>query len=399
MKVTVSVGGTFHAFQLAAQLERRGLLHRLITTHRPLRGEAVSRDRVLANPFPETFLQVPRRLRLPFRGDYWKSETFDRWARRHVEGCDLFVGFAAFSLRSIHTAKARGAVTVLERASAHVTAQQALLEEENRRFGYPVPPIDRRLVAKQLAEYQAADYIAVPSTFVYDSFIAQGIPPSRLIKVPLGVETRRFTPGSKRDATFRVVAAGLSLQKGTPYVLEAVCGLDRRDVELMFVGSMGYDVAPILARHAGRYRWPGYVDEERLAELMRQGSVFVQPSVQDGFGMMIPQAMAVGLPVICTTNTAGPDLIRDGIEGFVVPIRDPGALRERLRYLCERPDACRRMGEAAAVRVREFGWDAYGDRICAAYQRCVDAARGRGLSAHRTGLERVGVSPRPGRDA
>lgn len=369
MKVSVSVGGTFHAFHLAAQLERRGLLHRLITTHRPMRGEGVSSRRIVANLVPEIFMQVPRRLHLPLRGDYWKAESFDRWAARHVDGCDVLVGFAVFSLHSMRRARARGITTVLERASSHILHQQALLEEESRRFAYPLAPIDRRLVAKQLREYDEADYISVPSTFVYRTFLERGFSPARLINVPLGVEIERFTPGPKRDGVFRVLAAGLSLQKGTPYILEAAGGMERPDVELMFLGSMGYDVAPVLARYEGRYRWPGYVSQERLVELIRQGSVFVQPSVQDGFGMLIVQAMAVGLPVICTTNTAGPDLVREGVEGFIVPVRDAGAIRERLSYLAAHPEVCRRMGEAAIARARAFDWNAYGDRISAEYLR------------------------------
>jgi len=376
MKVTVSVGGTFHAFQLAAQLERRGELHRLVTTHRPLRGEGVSRDRIIANPLPEVFLQVPRRLHLPVRGDYLKAQSFDWWARRYVGGCDLFVGFAAFSLHTMRVAKAQDIVTVLERASAHILAQRALLEEEYRRFGRPAPPMDARLISKQLWEYGEADYVAVPSTFVYDSFVAQGFPAARLINVPLGVDTRRFSPGVKRDGVFRILAAGISLQKGTPYLLEAVRALDRPDVELVFVGGMGNDVADVLAPFAGRYRWPGYVSEAELAELMQQGSVFVQASVQDGFGLMIPQAMATGLPVICTTNTAGPDLAREGVEGFTVPIRDPEALRDRLRYLYEHPEAGRRMGEAAAVRAQDLTWETYGDRISGEYRRLLGTGGG-----------------------
>mgnify|MGYP001167493564 CR=1 FL=1 len=383
MKVTVSVGGTFHAFQLAGELERRGYLHRLVTTHRPLRGEGVSRGRIVANPLPELFLQVPRRLHLPMRGDYLKAQSFDWWARRHVDGCDLLVGFAAFSLHTIRAAKAQDTVTVLERASAHILSQRTLLEEEYRRFGRTAPPMDPRLVQKQLWEYGEADYIAVPSTFVYNTFLEHGFPAQRLINVPLGADTRQFSPGPQGDGPFRVLAAGISLQKGTPYVLDAVRRLARPGAELTFLGGMGPDVADVLAGYQGRYRWPGFVGQAQLAGLMRQGSVFVQASIQEGFGLMIPQAMAAGLPVICTTNTAGPDLVREGVEGFIVPIRDPEALCERLRYLADHLDVRRRMGEAAAARAQEFTWDAYGDRISAEYRRLVDRAHAAAVTESR----------------
>lgn len=82
------------------------------------------------------------------------------------------------------------------------------------------------------------------------------------------------------------------------------------------------------------------------------------------------QAMACGLPLICTTNTGGDDLIEDGKQGFVIPIRDVEALKENLLYLYRRPEACREMGRSAEARVRgHFTWDDYGRRTMENYRR------------------------------
>jgi len=84
--------------------------------------------------------------------------------------------------------------------------------------------------------------------------------------------------------------------------------------------------------------------------------------------MVQPQARACGLPVICTTNTGGEDIVRDGKDGFVIPIRDVEKLKEKLVYLYENPEICWKMGESAKQRVSQgFTWDDYGDKIIKLY--------------------------------
>jgi len=85
--------------------------------------------------------------------------------------------------------------------------------------------------------------------------------------------------------------------------------------------------------------------------------------------MVQPQAMACGLPVIATTNTGAEDIIRDGKDGFVIPIRDVEKLKEKLIYLYENPEICRKIGESAKQRVSQgFTWDDYGDKIINIYE-------------------------------
>ena len=83
--------------------------------------------------------------------------------------------------------------------------------------------------------------------------------------------------------------------------------------------------------------------------------------------------MACGLPVICTTNTGGEDIVRDGIDGFIIPIRDVEALKEKLIYLYENPDICKAMGQSAKERVSKgFSWDDYRERMVKEYERILE---------------------------
>ncbi len=370
MKVTVSVGGTFHAFRLAEQLDRRGLLHRLVTTHRPLRGEAISRARIVANPLPEVLMRAPRMLGLSWRiGDYLKAVSFDRWAARHVGGCDVLVGFGLFSLESMRVARAAGACTVLERGSTHVLTQAALVEEEYRRWRQPAPPVDRRLVERQLREYDAADYISVPSRFALRSFLDHGVPRERLLHTPYGVDLSMFPRGAAPGRPFRIITAGVSLRKGTPYLLDAVARLGIPGVELWLAGAVAPDAAGVLGRARVPVRRLGRLSHADLAGAYRSASVFVLPSVEEGLALVILEAMASGLPVVVTPNTGAEDLMTHGREGLIVPARDPDALSRALRALYEDDDRRRAMGEAAADRARAWTWDAYGERIVRLYEQ------------------------------
>jgi glycosyltransferase involved in cell wall biosynthesis len=96
---------------------------------------------------------------------------------------------------------------------------------------------------------------------------------------------------------------------------------------------------------------------------MASHDVFVFPSLFEGFGLVLLEAMAMGLPIITTPHTAGPDLITDGIEGFIVPIRSADAIAGRLDLLRRNPDLRTDMGERARRRAAEFTWEQYGDSL------------------------------------
>jgi len=106
----------------------------------------------------------------------------------------------------------------------------------------------------------------------------------------------------------------------------------------------------------------GQTPREALLREMSEADVFVFPSLFEGFALVILEAMAAGLPVITTPNTAGPDLIEDGKEGLIVPAGDANALREAMESLLHNPERARSMGRAAHEKAKEFTWERYGER-------------------------------------
>ena len=101
---------------------------------------------------------------------------------------------------------------------------------------------------------------------------------------------------------------------------------------------------------------------------MAAHDVFVFPSLFEGFGLVLLEAMAMGLPIITTTHTAGPDLIEEGREGFIVPIRDANAIAEKLTRLHEDRSLRDEMSASARRRAKEFTWEDYGAKLSACVQ-------------------------------
>jgi len=106
----------------------------------------------------------------------------------------------------------------------------------------------------------------------------------------------------------------------------------------------------------------GTMPQTQLKEWMSRSHVMVMPSLDEGMALVQGQALACGCPIIATTNTGAEDLFTEGVEGFIVPIRDPAALTDRMQRLAEDPALQRRMSEAALARVHQLGgWQQYGD--------------------------------------
>lgn len=377
MRVTVSVNGRFHAFELAAELQRRGHLSRLITTYPTSKAAewGIPREKI-ATLLP---LELIRRLAGFFSKGIRRylialqRELYDRVAASAIPaGTDVFVGWSGSTLCGIRRAKASGAVTILERGSCHILTQLELLREEHRRHNSVFEEHHSLLTRKELTEYEEAAYISIPSRFAKRTFLERGICSQKLIQIPYGVDLSCFKPMQRDDDVFRLIhCGGISLQKGLPYLLQAFSELGLRNSELWLIGAPSKETRRALRRYDNKnIHNRGSFRQVELPKQYAQGSVLCLASIQEGFGMVLLQAMACGLPVICTTNSAGEDLVRDGKEGFIVPIRDVKALKDRILYLYENPGICLAMGRSAIARASgEFSWDDYGERITSTYHR------------------------------
>jgi glycosyltransferase involved in cell wall biosynthesis len=156
------------------------------------------------------------------------------------------------------------------------------------------------------------------------------------------------------------------VRKGVYYLLDAFLQLSCPRKRLVFAGSISPELAGTVRqwRQSPQISVLGHVPQARLREIMSTSNVMVLPSVEEGLALVQAQAMACGCPVIASENTGASDLFTDGKEGFIVPIRDPNAIAERLQLLADNADVQSRMSEAALQRVKSMGgWEQYGETI------------------------------------
>jgi starch synthase len=189
-----------------------------------------------------------------------------------------------------------------------------------------------------------------------------GVAASRLRVLPYGVAAPAFRPQAKRPHhPLRLLYAGaIGPHKGIHHLFRALCHLPEKAVHLTLAGQWIPGFRNWIER---RFR-VAFKDAGRLAAAglsaeYRKADVLVFPALRDGFGLVLVEAMAHGLPVIASTSCAAPDLIRDGAEGLLVPPASPLRLRQAIETLLDRPQLTLAMAEAAYQLSLRLSWEKY----------------------------------------
>lgn len=303
------------------------------------------------------------------------DNIFDRWAASQLESCDIFHGWnhhCLYQLRGVKGLKGvkrRETITVVERASSHILQSQKILEEEFRENDVNVSLLPQTYVEKCLAEYEEADFILVPSEYAKQTFLKRGFDEKKIVKIPFGVDSKKFVNRESLTVNrnkFIVLFAGeVRLGKGVQYLLEAWDKLRLRDAELWLAGEEKKDIKGVLGGVKGLkgVKFLGF--RRDVPELMKQARVFAFPSLDEGSARVTYEAMASGLPMITTPNAGS--LVRDSLDGYIIPIRDSKSLAERIEFFYKYPEQGRTMGERGRERIKDFTWEKYGEELVKAY--------------------------------
>lgn len=213
-------------------------------------------------------------------------------------------------------------------------------------------------------ELELADTVFVASSFTKHTLTDCPHQIRDIVVVPYGAPMP--LPGvspSTRAAhePLKVLFVGsLGQRKGLRYLLEAMSSLGTRGgYSLTLIGTMPSGGCLPLVEATQTHRHISSLPHDEILAEMRRHHVLVLPSLFEGFGLVLTEAMANGLPIVATSHTAAPDIIEDGVEGYVIPIRSATAIAEKLVNLRENEAARRAMGQAAINRARGMGWDGY----------------------------------------
>jgi glycosyltransferase involved in cell wall biosynthesis len=379
--VIVSCSGKFHAFNLAEQLARHGQLSRFYTRYAYQRNTVLRRfvSRVDKEDVPtdriRTITPLAVAAKLSLTSDYTNSHLYDKWVasqlRRQADNYQVLIGWSGMSLHSIREANQAGKLTIVERGSSHIVYQNTILRDEFARQGIAFA-IDPRTIEKECQEYMEADYISIPSQFVKRTFLEQGIPEQKLLVNPYGAGCGFQVIGNhKRNDSqpFTILYLGtLNVRKGLIYLFEALrrLSIPEEQYAVWFIGRVSEEVQPMIPLYQ-QTNWVfwGHIDHYELPQLIARADVGIQPSIEEGLSMVVPQMLSAGVPVIATEHTGAADLITEGENGFVVPIRSPEAIADKLTYLHTSPTHLRAMQQRAAAQQREQSWEEYGNRyVC-----------------------------------
>lgn len=387
MKIIVAAGGRFHAITLAAQLAKRNSLEKLLTfsytqaDEKNIPKHLVAQSK-LCRIVDQTYCKLGLGRLIQASGfNVFKDNLFDRFISAQLNSSqpvDLFVGWAHYVLNSIPVIKKKAKKLILESGSCHILEQQEILRTAYQKLGLAHAPINPANVTKMLKEYELADYIVTPSTFAQKSFIRHGIAPKKVIVVACGTDINFFKQTDKQlPQKFTVLFVGLlSVRKGVHLLLDAwhKLALPQDEAQLILVGSLQKDLSHIITHRSlsANIIFYGSTDRKTLKNLYLSSSVLVLPSLEDGFGMVMGEAMASGIPVITTTHSGGPDIIEENINGFVVPADDVDALTNKLSWCFNHQTQTHLMGMQAQQQVDKLSLDAYGNNIYQAYQKIME---------------------------
>jgi glycosyltransferase involved in cell wall biosynthesis len=356
----VAPNGSWH-YRYASALARADRLQRFVCglpRFSPRAPLPELGDKLLRVDHLQSLYLASQKMRMPsslteelsFLSKVW----LDRCAEKDARCSDAFVFYSGAGLHTLSALKSTPVRGVVEVVNSHVLVQKEILREEHERLRLPFRGFHAREVERRIREYEQVDGIICPSTFAQQSYIDRGMKADRVRVVPFGVHPSsvpepQYQP--RDQETFRVLFVGqINIRKGLRYLFQAFRKFKHPKKELWIVGPKAEpsgieDLSP-----PEQTRFLGVLKGDALARAYRSCHVFVLPTIEEGLALVLGEALSYGLPVIATVNSGGADIITEGETGFLVPIRSPEAITEKLQLLADNPDLYAKMSARTVMR-------------------------------------------------
>ena len=363
IKVNILSPGRFHVCDLARELDKNGFdvkFYSFVPTRRALKFGLPIHCSASLYYLMSPFLALEKKL---LKKQRWatvlRMKVQDYLTAIVMRNCDVLIAMSGSFVYAVEKSKKQGSVIILERGSKHILEQRRILESIPSLKGKkPVPDIN---VKRELKGYELADYIAVASQHVVDSFRIHNYPLEKLFKNPYGVDLKMFSPLPQIEKKYDfIMVGGWSYQKGCDLIIEAI---RKTNYTFLHVGS----IADLNFPQEARFTHINSVDQSRLIEYYNQAKIFVLPSRQDGFGMVFSQALACNLPIIGSRDCGAPDL-QQMVEDsqFITVIEDysADALIKAMDKAIENYEGLKDKTYVGTA-IENLTWEAYGKRYAA----------------------------------
>jgi glycosyltransferase involved in cell wall biosynthesis len=308
---------------------------------------------------------------------YERDQKFDKYISKIINNKInsnqlTFWGYQGSCLNSLKIANEKGLFTIYEQAATYIGFYKQILEEEKRinpewsdSFESLIYPKDYE--KRLYEEPYHAQKIVVASDFSKQSLIKSGFNETQITTLPLGVDFSNIKKRPKsilKNKKLKVLYVGrITQSKGIKYLLESFKLLDKNEFELYLIGNI-QGSGEALKEYKKIFTYIPAVSQNELYNKYVEYDVLVSPSISEGFGFVIVEALASGLPVITTPHTMGPEVVHNDENGYIVPIRDSGAIAHALEKLRNKtPEDFYAMQLNAHHSALQYSWDAFEIRL------------------------------------
>ena len=212
-----------------------------------------------------------------------------------------------------------------------------------------------------------SDHCFVASSFTKRTLIENGADEDKITIIPYGIDHNKFTAKtiySKSNDIFNIIFVGSMVQrKGLADLLQAMRILNSDKIKLTLIGRTFLDNDLLEHFKDVNFSLMSNISHVELLNQLHKSDVFILPSLVEGFAHVILEAMACGIPVIATENTCAPDVLTNNEQGYIIPIKNPLAIAEKIEYLLENREECNHMGLSASKRAENYTWTNFREGI------------------------------------
>jgi alpha-maltose-1-phosphate synthase len=370
-KITLSATNPCHVWDMARALHKRSALAAFHSGYPAWRLRRATGLPVISHSARTLVVYGLRRF-VPERArpkDHllftWQDEAFDRAVARSLAPSDFFHAIPGQARRSLARARQLGVTTVLNHATGPAQIQAEILAPLFARAGLDLKaetPFNEAFFDRQRAELDLADFHCVASSIVASQLAQVGVDPARIWVVPYAADPEIFSlpstpapmPPPGPGAPFRLAFAGqASLRKDLRTVLLALEQLADPTISLDIYGHAPRETAHDFASYRGRspIQFHGPVPQHQLAAAFHSSHALVLPSLEEGFGLVVVQAMACGLPSLVSSQVGAANVILPATNGLVIPPQDPAAWAAAISSARQLP------WDRAAIAASAPSWD------------------------------------------
>ena len=284
-----------------------------------------------------------------------------------IKASDVIVGFDTSSWILAKRCKDLGKKFILDISIAHPYEKQKvynIISGQYPEWAFSLKQKSQYFIDLELSEMEMADEIIVASLFTKNTLINYGIKENKIHVIPYGTDIEIFKPNiHKNNNKTRFVFVGLvDARKGIPVLLEAWDLMNKKNAELTLIGPLSNNIQLLIKSQFPEVILTGKIPYKDLAAELPKYDVLVFPSYFEGFGLVIPEAMACGLTVITTAATCGPDILTNSLDGYLIPSGDAKSLLSHMKILLENRVLLKNLQVAALEKAQKLTWNTYGEK-------------------------------------